>query len=305
MNTVFTAALSGTLTIMLFVAAGYILRKGNFIPENASTVVSAIQMKFFIPLMQIYILMTYVTLDDIKQNWFMVVLSVVLIFVTIVLARPISTLLSKNLSTAKALTFAMVFSNFGFMALPIIESIYDANGFMLFTLFDIPYYIAVNSIGQIIIEKDAKFNPKSLFLPINISIIIGILIVIFDIRLGSFLENFIHSVYVCVTPLAMTLAGIVLAKRKLSDMFKNPVVYTVSALRLIVIPLILWGVLYALGVRGSALSVPVLVTAMPVAANGVMLAENGGGDSVTVAQSVFISTLFSVVTIPVLAYFIV
>ena len=305
MNTVFIAALSGTLTIMLFVAAGYILQKGNFVPENASNVVSSIQMKFFIPFMQIYILMTHVTLEDIKQNWFMVVLSVLLIFLTTVFAKPISKILSKKPATSKALTFGMVFSNFGFMALPIIESIYDANGFMLFTLFDIPFYIAVNSVGQIILEDKPGFSLKSLLSPVNISIVIGLLIVIFDIKLGTFMENFIRSVYVCVTPLAMTLAGLVLAQRKLSDMFKNPIVYVVSAIRLIIIPLALWGTLYALGVRGNSLSVPVLVMAMPVAVNGVMLAENGGGDSVTVAQSVFISTLFSVITIPVLAYFIV
>ena len=103
----------------------------------------------------------------------------------------------------------------------------------------------------------------------------------------------------------ISLAGLVLAKRKFSDMVKNPVVYVVSLLRLVVIPLALWGILYLCGVRGNALSVPVLVLAMPVAVNGVMLAEGGGGDSVTVAQTVFVSTLFSAVTIPVLAYFIV
>ena len=132
-----------------------------------------------------------------------------------------------------------------------------------------------------------------------------VLWLIFDIKLGSFLENFIRSVYACVTPIAMTLAGIVLAKGKLSDMFKNPVVYLVSAFRLIIIPVALWGILYLCGVRGNALSVPALVVAMPVAVNGVILAESGNGDSVTVAQSVFISTLFSIITIPVLAYFIV
>lgn len=302
---IFIAALSGTLTIMLFIAAGYILCKCKLVPENAPAVISSIQMKFFIPFMQIHILMTHVTRDDIVQNSFMIMLSVVLIAATSLLAVPISKLLSKKRMTAKALSFGLVFSNFGFMALPIMESIYDANGFMLFTLFDIAYYTTVNVIGQMLLEEKTKFTVKSLITPINVSIVIGLLIVIFDIKLGSFLGNFIRSVYVCVTPMAMTLAGLVLAKRKFSDMVKNPVVYVVSLLRLVVIPLALWGILYLCGVRGNALSVPVLVLAMPVAVNGVMLAESGGGDSVTVAQTVFVSTLFSAVTIPVLAYFIV
>ncbi len=302
---IFIAALSGTLTIILFVAAGYILRKGSFIPENSAGVISAIQMKFFIPFMQIHILMTHVSREDMVSNWFMVAMSVAVIAVTTLISIPLSRLFSKKRMTAKALSFGLAFSNFGFMALPIIESIYDANGFMLFTLFDIPYYILVNIIGQIQLGEKTEFKLKSLLTPINVSIVIGLLIVIFDIKLGSFLENFIRSVYACVTPIAMTLAGIVLAKGKLSDMFKNPVVYLVSAFRLIIIPVALWGVLYLCGVRGNALSVPVLVIAMPVAVNGVILAESGNGDSVTVAQSVFISTLFSIITIPVLAYFIV
>ena len=96
---IFIAALSGTLTILLFVAAGYILRKGNFVPENASNVISAVQMKFFIPFMQIYILITHVTRDDIVQNWFMVAVALAVIAVTTVISKPISRLLSKNRMT--------------------------------------------------------------------------------------------------------------------------------------------------------------------------------------------------------------
>ena len=66
-------------------------------------------------------------------------------------------------------------------------------------------------------------------------------------------------------------------------------------------PLALFAALGALGLEGRERSLPALIAAMPVAANATLLAEAGGGDSRTASSLVFVSTLLSILSIPLVA----
>ncbi len=70
--------------------------------------------------------------------------------------------------------------------------------------------------------------------------------------------------------------------------------------RLVLHPLGLLVLARAIGLSGLELAIPVLVAAMPVAANTTILAGAYGGDEVTASGLVFISTIISLVTIPLL-----
>ena len=101
------------------------------------------------------------------------------------------------------------------------------------------------------------------------------------------------------TPLAMILAGLLLAQADLKQIFRAPKVYILSGIRLLGLPFLFMGILYLCGARGIRLSIPVLITAMPVAANLAMMAEKFERDAYLSAQIVFLSTLLSVITIPI------
>lgn len=302
MNTTFIAALSGTLTIFFFIMSGYILRAKNFIPENSSSVIASLLMNLLAPALQIHIIINYVTVEILRENYVLILTAVTIIAVTWMIAKPLSKLFSKNKTTASVFEFAILYSNFGFMAIPIIESIFSDAGFGVLILFTIPYYMTVNILGEFILRPNAKLTAKMIFTPINISIVVGLAIVIFSIPIAPFIKNLISSMYACVTPLSMLLAGVVIAKRSLKEMFVGKAVYLLSVVRLIIIPFSIYFILKLCGFDGLNLVVPVLALAMPVAVNGVMLAESSGGDSYSAAQCAFITTLISIVTIPVLAW---
>jgi predicted permease len=77
-------------------------------------------------------------------------------------------------------------------------------------------------------------------------------------------------------------------------------VYYVSFLRLVVIPLVVMLLLKGLGTDGEVGAASVALAAMPAAANTVIFAEKFGGDAVFASRCVALSTLLSMITIPLL-----
>lgn len=103
------------------------------------------------------------------------------------------------------------------------------------------------------------------------------------------------------TPLSRVVIGGVLAEMALKSVFTNWRVYVVSTMRLLLVPLLTWAILRPFITDPLMLGVPVILAAMPSAANAVLLAEEYRSDAELASQGVFISTLFCIVTIPVIA----
>ena len=114
---------------------------------------------------------------------------------------------------------------------------------------------------------------------------------------GEALE-FVGSVTV---PLSLMCVGSLLAGLPLGRMLASPRLWALSAIRLLVMPAVLCPALRALGTEPMILGIAVTQMAMPVAVNGSLLCMEYGGDAECMAQITFVSTLASIVTIPLVA----
>lgn len=302
MNGSFIAALKGTFMLFLFIVSGYVLRKKNIAGESAGGVISSLLMNYFMPMMMIHIITQNITIEEIKTSYPVMLTACAVITVSYIAALPIARLLAKERKLRNVAVFALVFSNFGFMGIPIIEAVYGKQEFAFLAMYTIPYYLTVNVLGDYILRSDKKLNFKVIFQPVTYGIIIGFVLVLLNIRLPETAAKWVEYSYNCVIPLSMLLAGLVLGARPFSAMFRRPVIYVISLLRTVALPIVFMVILVLCGVRGTVMGIPVLIMGMPVAVNGVMLAENLGGDAFAAAQCAFISTILSLITIPALTY---
>lgn len=103
------------------------------------------------------------------------------------------------------------------------------------------------------------------------------------------------------TPAALMVIGSSLADMPVKEMFSNGKIYLFAAFRLLILPMVVF-FLYRMFVTDTLLlGVCVIISAMPVATNGTMLCLQYNADEKLMAQGTFITTLASLVTIPVLA----
>ncbi|MBR2847456.1 MAG: AEC family transporter [Clostridia bacterium] len=302
MNHTFISALSATLVLFFFIISGYILRKTNAVPKNSAAVFSAVLMHFFIPVLILYVMTQNITPEIIAAQKVQLITSTVIIIVSCVLAYVIASIMDKGKSKKGVYTFTMAFPNFAFMGIPIVEAVYGPEAFSTLILFILPYYILVNVLGDIIIRDEKLPRFSTLVSPITISIVLGFGLVYARVPIPQVVVNQAHIIYSSAIPLSMMLMGFVLAGKKITSMFTALSTYFISAMRLILFPMITLIALWLVGLRGMALGVPVLILGMPTAVNGVMLAENAGKDAFHCSSVVFISTLLSLLTIPMLSY---
>ena len=208
--------------------------------------------------------------------------------------------------------FAMCFSNVGFMGFPVAESILGRESLFMVSVYNIPFQLLAFSVGTIIVSGRANgAKGESLVAsilrtlkvgmnPAVIAAIAGFIFFLFSVRIPEPLATAVGILGDTTTPLSMALIGAVLANTSLGPVVGNPRLWLTTTYRLVLHPLAVFAIAKAVGLTGLELAVPVLMAAMPVAANTTILAGVYGGDEVTASGLVFVSTAVSLLTIPLL-----
>ena len=112
----------------------------------------------------------------------------------------------------------------------------------------------------------------------------------------------ITLVVVVLTPLSLLVVGSLLAGLSVGKVFASPRLWALTAVRLLVLPALLWLLLGWMNVEPPMVAgIAVILMAMPTAVNGSMLSMEYGGDTECMAQITFLTTLVSIITIPVVS----
>ncbi|MFH2115988.1 MAG: AEC family transporter [Spirochaetota bacterium] len=208
--------------------------------------------------------------------------------------------------------FAMCFSNVGFMGFPVAESLLGRESLFMVSVYNIPFQLLAFSVGTIMVagrasgikgEKFAASFISTLKVGMNpavLAAIAGFIFFLLSVRIPEPLSTAVSLLGATTTPLSMALIGAVLANTRLGPVVDNPRLWITTGYRLVLHPLAVLAIARVVGLSGLELSVPVLMAAMPVAANTTILAGVYGGDEVTASGLVFVSTAVSLLTIPIL-----
>ena len=122
------------------------------------------------------------------------------------------------------------------------------------------------------------------------------------IRIPALVGECLNFVGDVTTPLSLLVVGSLLAELPFKRAFTSLRLWGLAVCRLLILPATLWLLLRWTGIGTPLVSdIAVILMAMPAALNGSMLAMEYGGDTECMAQSIFLTTLMSIITIPVLS----
>ena len=200
---------------------------------------------------------------------------------------------------------ALVLTNCGFMGFPLALAVFGNRGLFLMIIANAVFTLYTYSAGvlMLISGRDEKLTVKSaakslLSIPVMTSVI-GLLIFVFGIPLPDLLVNFLDTVGGITIPLSMIIIGIQLAESRVKEVLGNRHIYEMIVLRLAVFPAILFGLFLWLPVNTLVLCIVIFAMAMPSAAITPVLSEIHGVNAKLAAQIVFITTMCSLITIPI------
>lgn len=201
--------------------------------------------------------------------------------------------------------YAVVFSNVGFMGFPVVEAVLGPEALFHLAMYNIPFNFLAFSIGAWLIAKDGRrpfrISWKIFINPGVLATVVGFVLFLSSVSLPPTIYKTLKMAGDITSPLSMIAIGAVLARIDPRKVFGSWRIYATSVVRLAVLPALLAAALYAIGLRGLLFSLPVLITAMPVAANTTIMASVYDGDVESASAMIFISTLACIVTIPLVA----
>ncbi len=296
--------------LFLLIVVGFLVQRSRIVSDNFKSELSAFV--FYVPLTCTIIssMMVEFSKETINQSLTLIAICFGVISFCILLSRFAPAIFrEKDKTKVGVYEFSLAFSNYGFMGWPICGALFGSEGILFSAIYAIPIHIFYYGYGSIIFSKastvDGKINLKNAITPPFIATMVGLFLVITKIPLPSQVLGTMEMLGACTTPLSMMVAGMLLGSQNFSLIFKNYKMLIVAFFRLIAIPLVVFFALRAFGFSGIVLAIPTIICAMPTSANMTVLTEKFGADSYLAAQSIFITTLLSILTIPFISMLVV
>lgn len=291
------------LFIILFL--GFIIRKFNVIDDHGSKKIASLVVKLTGPMLIIDSMLQRPDLS-IKQISDILLIAICVYIFLFIMTIIIPRLLKAPKDSVGIYKFMIMFSNVGFMGFPVVSSIFGKEAVFYAAIFNLPFYVLVYTLGIYFVsmnnEKEVEFELNKLINPGIVAVFIGMFFFITAIKLPYVITESINMVGGLTTPLSMIGIGTSFANVRPKNIYSNLRLYIYSILKLLLFPTLVFIILNYIGYEGMMLGVPVLITGMPVAANAVMLSKEYDGNDILASEGVFISTLLSIVTIPLLTY---
>lgn len=284
------------LILFIFMGFGFVGEKKRFISEEGSKVISDVILYFVTPCLIINSL--NIDFDAAKLKGLIIC---IIAFLSVLVFSAILAALAFRRKEAKSksvLMFATVFSNVGYMGIPLQKAVLGDEGVFYGSVCVAVFNVFVWTYGIVCMSSDKKLlSAKKLVLnPGIIAVSIGLVLFIFSIKLPSPVSSAISSMASLNTPLAMMVIGFNLARSNLISAFLDKRVYIISFLRLVLIPLFSLFILLALGIRGTILVSLIIATSAPVAAATTVFSVKFEKDTELSVKLVAFSTLLSIFT---------
>ncbi len=200
-------------------------------------------------------------------------------------------------------SYGMICSNSSFIGMPVAEALYGSMGVLFTSIFQIPIRFTMWTAGLALftnVDRKAAFR-KLVTHPCIIAIFVGFAVMLLPFKLPVFISNPIVTVSRCTTPLSMLVIGSILSEADFRTLFSKKVLYF-SFIRLIAFPLLVYAILRLTGVNPLLVSIAVIMSGMPAGSTASILADKYDSDALFASQIIFVSTLISIFTIPVLGY---
>lgn len=290
----------GILLILIFL--GFILTKLNIVNEVGSKVMTDLVLYTVTPCV---IVKSFIRpFDTGAAKGLLISVAAAVLAHTVFILSSILIIHDKNLQRERVLRFAAIFSNCGFMALPLQEALLGDEGVFYGSSVVAVFNIFVWSYGIFLMSGDKKYiKPKTLILsPSIIAIIVGIVIFLLSLPVPQIIKRPIEFMAGLNTPLPMIIIGYHLAKSDILKGLRDKGAVLTSFLKLAVLPILVLFIMYVCGIRGTMLISLTVAFSSPVAAITAMFSAKFGNDTSLAATVVSMSHLLCILTMPPIIY---
>lgn len=290
------------LELFIIMVLGYIFARKKFLDKNTSDKLSWLIVNVSLPMM--IIASVFGKEGELSDVTDYLLYGVIFYAASMIIAFLVCKILFVKKQNMGTYQFMLIFSNGSFMGYPVMSAIFGEESIFLMSIFNIPFNIIAFTYGIFLLSKGSGekggFDFKKLINPGIIASIVAIVIYACGIRLPDVVESTCSTLGNITTPISMLVLGISLAQVPVKELFNEFRIYPMTLVRLIGLPLLTFFIVSMFTDNTMLIGVTTGTAAMPVASMCVMLTTLYGGNVKLASVGVFITTICSVVTIPVI-----
>lgn len=292
------------LSLLLMIAAGWLATKTKLLDAHTNARFSPLIVNLFNPLLILTSAASAAGQISSQTLGLLAVISLGMFLFLILAGMVLTPLFEKDREQRKIYQLMFVFSNLGFIGIPVVSSILGSEYVVYVTIFILVYNVVFYTYGIACMEGHiSRDSLRSLLNPGNLCCLLALFIVLLKIQLPDFVLTAMQYLGNVTTPLALMSVGYSLANGDLRAIFGRPKLYLFSAVKLLVLPWILGILLRQVTQDPVLLPVCMVLFGMPVGNMPLMLANQKGIEARDCSALIILTTLLCVITIPILLSF--
>ncbi|MDR1586859.1 MAG: AEC family transporter [Treponema sp.] len=306
----FFTSLQSVALLLSMVAPGYILRKTNMLDSGAVQPLVTLLL---------YVSLPFMTFSSILkkeyESGFLGTMGIALLlsFILLVGMYFFSRLLFSFMKDTpdrcidkRILVASTYMSNCGFMGVPLLRAFFpgDSEPIIYAAIFTAVYNFLSWTLGIYAISGKKQYVSlwHGIVNPPTLTLFIALPLFFLSLRPPPEVMTIVDFLGEMTSPLSMIIIGLRLAEIRFRELFNSPPVYAASAARLLLAPLCTFGFLFIwrlfLPLNAALFLTLLVIMAMPVGTNVILMAEMFGGDKMSAVKCILLSSLLSVVTVP-------
>ncbi len=287
------------IKIVIMIAVGIILKKKNIIDDRVQSGLSDILLNVAVPCSLLAAGNAPFSQEIVESLKDAAIMELFYYIGALVITTLISRLLPIEQKAKKVFVTMSTFANVAFIGLPVVQEMFGSEALLCAVVFNLFYDLFFFTYGVYLLSNDGKFQLKSICTNlIAIASVVSILVFLSPFRFPAVLEDTFDTLGSLSTPISMMIIGCNLAVTKPVEILKDKYSYMVSALRLLIFPLVVLVAARFFHLDEMAVSVGVVMTALPAGSMNVILAEKYDCAPQFATRSVVQGMVLMLITLP-------
>ncbi len=290
------------IILFLLIGCGFVAVKTGVLKQEGKQTLSNLLLYLVVPAMIVHSYMMEFS-EEILHN---LLAAFGMSVLAILIGTAITLLLTARRKDRRApiFRFACVFSNAAYMGFPLISALFGAEGLLYASAYVTVFNILLWTMGYGMVSGSS--NPKEvarslLHTPVLYAMVVGLAVYLLQIPVPNLIAQPIDLLSGMNTPLSMLITGMLIAAGDLKSIVCDRHIWKLAALRMVLIPAVCVAVFALLGFHGMSAQVVLLLECCPAAAITSVFAVQFGHEERFAAGSVVLTTLLSIVTLPLCA----
>jgi len=289
------------LTLLLMMAVGFILTKKGMLSGSTQKQLSTVLMCVVNPALMINTFLDESRSADTVRG--MLTAAAVLVGTYVIQALLMILCFRRQPEENRGVSrFASIYGNVGFMGVPLIQSVLGASG-MVTTVISLGVFnIAIWTHGQRLMAGKGKISAKKVILnPGMIGLVIALVLFAAGVTLPVPVRSAVRYISSLNTPLAMVVIGAQMAAVNLPELLRDVRLFGVAAVKLLLLPALFMVLLLPFGLDPTIYTAVIILAGCPTAGASSLMSQMAGKDPSYAARLVTFTTVFSILTLPVVA----